>query len=485
MSDKDKNKFDESLNLMLQRQMPNSIELERNVLGTIIRKNEYYGNVEDILSEDAFYAVPNKMIYRCVRHLLEEGKVADVNAVIATAKENRKTSVLTEFDIIECAAYNSPNTFLQDVDTIVDYGKRREAWKTFMLAANNVLTLTEDANDIINATKDKIDELSNISNINDGIVDAKEGIERIKKQVKENLDGVNNATIKTGFMFTDEKGGLRLGSILVIGAFTSYGKSSLAMNMAINVAKSGIPVVYYSMEMGTIELWSRVLSKTAGVNANKMMNFPLKIEERRSVDIACEKFANLPLYIDEKSTTKFSKMMRSVRMLVKKRGVKMFFVDYLQIFVQNGVKEKEESALSSMVRECKNLCRELGIVGIILSQLRRNGEEKHPSIEMLRGSGQIEESADSVMLIDRPEARPDWKVDKFLGKFSEVDIKGKAVLNVVKGRNTGLGAYLVGFDQEYTTFYELDGDTNKENTVMPTHDDNGLPSMINESDLPF
>lgn len=483
MTDKDKKKYDESMNLMLQRQMPNSIELERNVLGTIIRRNEYYGNVEDILSEDAFYAVPNKLIYKCVKHLIHDGKIADINSIIATAKEGKETYMLTEFDIIECAAYNSPNTFLQDVDTIVDYGKRREAWKTFMMAANNVLTLTEDANDIMNTAKEKIDELSNISNINDGIIDAKAGIERIKKQVEENLQGVNNATIKTGFMFTDEKGGLRLGSILVIGAFTSYGKSSIAMNMAINVARNGIPVVYYSMEMGTIELWSRVLSKTAGVSANKMMNFPLKIEERESVNIACEKFSNLPLYIDEKSTTKFSKMMRSVRTLVKKRGVKMFFVDYLQIFVQNGVKEKEESALSSMVRECKNMCRELGIVGVILSQLRRNGEEKHPSIEMLRGSGQIEESADSVMLIDRPEARPDWKVDKFLGKFSEVDIKGKAVFNVVKGRNTGLGAYLVGFDQEYTTFYELEQNTENNSAAIQQEDD--VPMMKSSDSLPF
>lgn len=483
MTDKDKKKYDESMNLMLQRQMPNSIELERNVLGTIIRRNEYYGSVEDILSEDAFYAVPNKLIYKCVKHLIHGGKIADINSIIATAKEGKETYMLSEFDIIECAAYNSPNTFLQDVDTIVDYGKRREAWKTFMMAANNVLTLTEDANDIMNTAKEKIDELSNISNINDGIVDAKAGIEKIKKQVEENLQGVNNATIKTGFMFTDEKGGLRLGSILVIGAFTSYGKSSIAMNMAINVARSGVPVVYYSMEMGTIELWSRVLSKTAGVSANKMMNFPLKIEERESVNIACEKFSNLPLYIDEKSTTKFSKMMRSVRTLVKKRGVKMFFVDYLQIFIQNGVKEKEESALSSMVRECKNMCRELGIVGVILSQLRRNGEEKHPSIEMLRGSGQIEESADSVMLIDRPEARPDWKVDKFLGKFSEVDIKGKAVFNVVKGRNTGLGAYLVGFDQEYTTFYELEQNTENNSAAIQQEDD--VPMMKSSDSLPF
>lgn len=484
MTDKDKKKYDESMNLMLQRQMPNSIELERNVLGTIIRRNEYYGSVEDILSEDAFYAVPNKLIYKCVKHLIHDGKIADINSIIATAKEGKETYMLSEFDIIECAAYNSPNTFLQDVDTIVDYGKRREAWKTFMMAANNVLTLTEDANDIMNTAKEKIDELSNISNINDGIVDAKAGIEKIKKQMEENLQGVNNATIKTGFMFTDEKGGLRLGSILVIGAFTSYGKSSIAMNMAINVAKSGIPVVYYSMEMGTIELWSRVLSKTAGVSANKMMNFPLKIEERESVNIACEKFSNLPLYIDEKSTTKFSKMMRSVRTLVKKRGVKMFFVDYLQIFVQNGVKEKEESALSSMVRECKNMCRELGIVGVILSQLRRNGEEKHPSIEMLRGSGQIEESADSVMLIDRPEARPDWKVDKFIGRFSEESVEGKAVFNVVKGRNTGLGAYLVGFDQEYTTFYELENNKTIENTEIQ-QDNNDLLTMRNNKDLPF
>ena len=70
MTDKDKKKYDESMNLMLQRQMPNSIELERNVLGTIIRRNEYYGSVEDILSEDAFYAVPNKLIYKCDENIL-------------------------------------------------------------------------------------------------------------------------------------------------------------------------------------------------------------------------------------------------------------------------------------------------------------------------------------------------------------------------------------------------------------------------------
>ena len=112
-------------------------------------------------------------------------------------------------------------------------------------------------------------------------------------------------------------------------------------------------------------------------------------------------------------------MIRSVRQMVKKYKIKMFVVDYLQIFSQNSKGSNEESNIAAMARECKNICRELNIVCVLLSQLRRDKEERHPTIDMLRGSGQIEESADNIVLIDRPEAHPEWGVQSFYGNTKE------------------------------------------------------------------
>lgn len=245
-------------------------------------------------------------------------------------------------------------------------------------------------------------------------------------------------------------------SLYVTDGFIMTHNTALSLNIATNVAMSGVPVAYYSLEMGAVELWSRIVSGSTDISAGKILNYPLKREEVSAIDKTIAGLADMPLYIDDKATTKFSKMIRSVRRMVKKYGIKMFVVDYLQIFSQNSKGGSEESAISAMARECKNICRELNICCLLLSQLRRDKDERHPTIDMLRGSGQIEESADNVVLIDRPEAHPEWGVRSFYGNSSE-SVDGKAELRVCKGRNIGLGTYYVGFDSQRTQFYELDG----------------------------
>lgn len=140
----------------------------------------------------------------------------------------------------------------------------------------------------------------------------------------------------------------------------------------------------------------------------------------------------------------------------------MFVVDYLQIFAQTTRGEKEESMLASMARACKNISKELDIVCILLSQLRRAGESKHPTFDMLRGSGQIEESADNIILIDRPDAHPDWCVTQFKNNKT-IPVQGKAEINVVKGRNIGTGCYYVNFDDARFVFYEDNQQTEQTN----------------------
>ena len=160
---------------------------------------------------------------------------------------------------------------------------------------------------------------------------------------------------------------------------------------------------------------------------------------------------NYPIYFDDRSTVSFDRVMRSIRTLVKTKGIRLAIIDYLQIF--NQMTDDEEKGLGMMARACKNIAKEMNIAVIALSQLNRSG--KHPSLRMMRGSGQIEESADNVVLIDRPEAYPDNQVVKYEGDFSDCSIHNTAKLILSKGRGVGVGSSLVAFNGKFTRFSDI------------------------------
>lgn len=445
--------------LSLQVVLPSDEKAEINILGTMICHEELFTQVEDIIDSTMFYNRTLQFLFRIFKYIIQKHEVIDESSVVECFEKFRKNINITVDEIKDSlrlvGASDSPKTFMQDVNRVIEYSTRRKTWEILQKMSTQAVTLTENADDTIRDTIKKLEVVSGSVNVDSGIIDAKTAIDMVYAQISDNLQGVNRATFKTGFRFSDAKGGLRLGSVVVVGAWTSVGKTSLAMNIAYNVASSGVPSAYYSLEMGAVELWSRIIACNTNISAGKILNYPLKREEVSVIDKTVDSLYNIPLYIDDKATTSFSKMLRSVRTMVKKYGIKLFVVDYLQIFAQNQRSSNEESIISGMARECKNICRELNICCILLSQLRRDKDERHPTIDMLRGSGQIEESADVVVLIDRPDAHPDWGVKTFLG--GKEDAEGKAELRVCKGRNIGLGTYIVGFDATKTQFYELDG----------------------------
>ena len=475
----------------LQDVLPYDDNAELNVLGTIYNHDERFTEVEDMLNATMFSSTKNQAMFRILKYIIQHNQIIDEGSVIATAEKFRdKTGVSMEeirFSIMELETTENQTTFLQDAVRVAEYGIRRKAWEVMQRMSKNVITLTEDAEEAISETMKSLDGIRGSVNADDGIIDSKKAVRMVFDQIGDNLNGLNKSTVKTGFRFSDAKGGFRLGNLVVVGAFTSVGKSSLALNISTNMAQSGIPVAYYSLEMSAVELWARIVGSDTNISAGKILNYPLKREEVSVIDQSLSRYGNLPLYIDDKATTSFQKMLRSIRTMKKKYGIKMFAVDYLQIFSQNNKSKNEEAVVGGMVRELKNICRELDLIGIVLSQLRRDKEERHPTIDMLRGSGQIEESADIIVLIDRPEAHPEWGVQSYKG--NNTDIHGTAELRVCKGRNIGLGTYYVGFDAQRTTFYELDGyaigdeigydgDVTQQNTVEE-------PKGCVQCDMPF
>jgi replicative DNA helicase len=209
-------------------------------------------------------------------------------------------------------------------------------------------------------------------------------------------------------------------------------------------------------------------------------------EEMNRLSEVAANYEKYPLYIDEEASVTFDRMMRSIRKMVTEYGVRVIFVDYIQIVRISKRFENESQKLAFISRELKNIAKELHIVVVALSQLNRSGvKEGVVSKSSLRNSGELEEASDTILLIDRPDADLNTKGKKFEGDFSWVaNTENKAVFKIDKGRSTGCAEYLVDFIPEYTMFldnaeagYDItySGIAEENQSQEGDHFDDGLP----------
>ncbi len=432
------------------KMQPHDISTEHSVLATLMRYNDKFQQYSDLLSEELFYYDLEKAIYRCIVGVIESGGITDINSLFNYSKSHDVGKEILRNDFLEIFQLSSIVTLEQDIKRLMVMAKRRICWKLLQQAASKVLDVTTDIDEEVNGVVTSLGEIqAEIGD--DGIKSFNDAFEELKAIVNDNANGKRNCLI-TGFRLFDEYFLLRPGTLTVIAAFTSVGKSALAMNVAVAVAKLMVSVAYYSLEMSNAELASRSISKEVGVPASVIMNKQLTEYQLKAFDAAVGGKKHLPIYFDDRCTVSFDRTLRSIRTMVKTRGIKLVVIDYLQIYSQ--ISDNSEASIAYMARAAKNIAKELGIAVILLSQLNRSAD--HPSIKMLRGSGQIEESADNIVLIDRPEAYPDNKVTKYEGEFENEDIHGTAKFILAKGRGVGTGCALVGFDGQNTRFYELD-----------------------------
>lgn len=430
--------------------LPHDIDTERAVLASIIMYNHRFQDYSDILNADVFYGEKEKAIYRCIEGVIADGGITDINSMYAYSQSHDVGYLLERTDFVYVIEFASKQTLSQDVTRIVDMYKRRVFWIECQLFCRDILDMTLDPDETINAFLLKLQTmLNNTGAANmDGYGDSSC---ELHETVDENREG-RSPGLHTGFKLFDDNNLLRPQTLTVIAAFTSVGKSALALNITMAVARQNIPVAYYSLEMSSKELVARSISWEMGMPSNMILNKPLNDEQYRKFNEIMERDKNLPLYFDDRATVTFDKTIRSIRRLVRTKGIKLVVIDYLQIY--NQVIEDVEQSMAYMARSAKNIAKEMDIAVIVLSQLNRSG--LHPSIKMLRGSGQIEESADNIVLIDRPEAYPDNKVTKYEGQYSNVAVKGTAKLILAKGRGVGTGCQLVKFEGVYTRFSDIE-----------------------------
>jgi len=281
-----------------------------------------------------------------------------------------------------------------------------------------------------------------------------EVVDQLDTQIAENSISTETSGIKTGMKkFDNYSGGLQKSDLVIIAAESSQGKTALGLSILKYAAQSQeIESVVFSMEMSRLQLTARILAQEVQISSNRILNAPLAADEIKKIRAVKAEIAGLPIYFDERSSTNIDEICNSIISLKLKHDIQLVMIDYLQLVGSSQKDRSEESQIADIARKLKNLAKKLDITIIALSQLSRDRTNPRPQKNRLRGSGQIEEAADIVLLLWRPSV---YGISKFDEYWEGISTAGKAEISIAKGRNIGVGNFLVGFDEATTRFYDL------------------------------
>ena len=382
--------------------------------------------------------------------------------IMVKAELEKTPTKITPYELIELSSKNALDIG-QHVNRLKELSVRRKFLELSYFLSQNGVSEHDDISDVIDRTK-KVTE--NIYTGENHIKEAYDYAGEVYEEIKDNLSNHTYKGTPTGFRQIDERGGLKPSNLIVLAAKYSQGKTSLANVMAVNAAKYGHEIAFYSLEMTGKELMYRLAAMESGINSLHLINDQLNEVELSEIDKCLGRLADLPIYFDDRSTTNINSILLSIRSLKIKKDIKGVFIDYLQIVGISG-KDSREEKLGTAARSLKNLAKELNIWVVLLSQISRD-ENSEPDADKLRGSGQINEAADIIMTIYRPE----YYGKKYKSPFENISSKGTALIDITKGRNIGTFKFIVGYDSSVTKFYELPNPPLAINDGMENNDGN-------------
>lgn len=440
----------------MEQSRVHDIKCEVSVIGVLISYPDAYDESTDILSKDVFYKPENQELYQIIKQLHDNGDKVDIIGVAAYVNQHPNKNYPIELSYIaECAnSVVSSANFRDHCYRLHDLYQRRQLW---IIGQKLVSAGTSEITDIDTIKQDVV---SSIQALDDApqmsIVVVSDAIRELNAIVEANLNGRQNNAIPTGFRYLDNKGGLQRSDLVVIAAEFSQGKTSLALDLSISAARNGYPIAFYSTEMTNTQLSARIISAGSDgkLCANDIMQKTLTQEQLQVFDKTVGRIESLPIYFDDTSTMSIERIISSIRTLVRKKDICLACIDFLQVLQTNekNMRQNEEQFYGMVTRKLKNLAKELNIAIVLLSQISRSRDNNNePTLNRVRGSGQISEAADVIFLIYRPELYG----TRYSGEYCRIDPKGTALIKLAKGRNIGIGGFICGYDSYTTHFYDL------------------------------
>ena len=423
-------------------------ELERTLLSKLLMHPElYYENAEK-LSVNIFDNMFHKRVYEMFLVMQSEQKDIDLVSMSAALGCDHEEKLQLSSIYTEDSVFSSVKSCIKQLHE----ESRKRQMHTLLTEAQNKYLNGESVDDVLSYinkmnTKISVVKDSDVADIKTQMMDFLKDVEK-----RINTDGIVGVT--TGYKSLDDfTGGWQGTDLVIIGAASSMGKTSLALNLAYNAVKvANAPALIFSYEMSVNQLIMRLVALESEIPIRWIQNGELKDEDLKRVHDTASDIIERKIYIDECKQTSLNYLLSKTRQYVHSCGIKLVFVDYLQLVTASvGSKGTREQEVSKVARALKNLAKELNITIVALSQLNRGvgfRSESKPTLSDLRESGEIEQAADIVALVYRPEY---YGINQ---DESGNDTRGKAQIIFAKGRNIGVGVVTLNFISELTKFKE-------------------------------
>lgn len=451
------NKKTRALDSNYAHMQPQAVDIERIVLGALMIDKDAFSVVSEILHPETFYEPRNQKVYSAIQSLSLDEKPVDIMTV---AEELKRQGSLEDVGgpayVLELSSHVASSAHIEyHAKILAQKFLARQLISFASVIETKAFDETTDVDELMQEAEGSLFELSRKNMRQDYTqIDpvVKQAVEILQKAAA-NKGGLTG--IPTGYTKLDDyTAGWQRSDLVIIAGRPAMGKTSFALSLAKNIAVDyGRPIAFFSLEMNNVQLVNRLISNVCEIEGRKILNGQLDDEEWKRLDLNVGKLQAAPIYIDDTPGMSIFELRTKARRLVREKGVELIMVDYLQLMNASGARfGSRQEEVSTISRSLKGLAKELDIPVLALSQLNRTvegregPEGKRPQLSDLRESGAIEQDADMVLFVHRPEYYRIFTDEK--GN----DLHGKAQIIIAKHRKGGTGDVLLNFRGEFTRF---------------------------------
>ncbi len=466
----------EKLNLVKSTfdQLPNNIEAEQAVLGSILVSNEIFDDISPLINSNNFYDPMHQKIYAAIEKLIFGGMLANP-ITLKNFFENEKDELNIPEYLIKITKFSSSSRQAIEYSKLIyDLFVKRELIK---ISENLSYTaksheISKDGKTIIEETEKTLFDLAEKGNFNSSLIKFDEAMKQtieMASNAYKNEEGI--VGVPTGLTELDGRlGGLHKSDLVIIAGRPSMGKTALATNIAFNAARkiqengNKTCVAFFSLEMSSEQLSTRIIAEQSRIKSNDIRRGKISEEQFDKFIETSKNISELPLYIDETPAISIAALSNRARRIKRLFGLDLIVIDYIQLMKGTSFKDGRVQEISEITQGLKALAKELSVPVLALSQLSRAVEQrddKKPLLSDLRESGSIEQDADVVMFVFREsyylknkEPRPatvehaEWQA-----KMNE--ISHLAELLILKQRHGPTGTIMLEFEEMFTKFKDL------------------------------
>ena len=432
---------------------PQFIEAEERLLSTYLQSPPSRCDFLNRLTPEMFYKTSNGIIYRCMTSLQSQGQPVDMVTLSAMLKKQNQFDEVGGMAGIVSIIRNEvgPDRVESYINIVRGAWMLREIIGITSEATSRAYDISTDPVELMASLQESL--LSITGRGPEQTVKLQMVIDQVFNLVEANLKSENRLTgVPTGFTKLDRHtGGWQPGDLIVVAGETSNGKTAFAINTAVNAAEFGHPVGIFSLEMTNLQNGARMIATRAGVSSKSILMSKLPDTDLTKLTNSAGGMIELPIWFDDTSSYQIDRLMEAIRAMVIRHGVKLVIVDYLQLIKGNNRSTKTEQ-VAEIANDLKRLANSLRVPILLLSQLRRDDQPK-PTLGRLKGSGDIENAADLVVFVMRPEI---YNLTQFNIGGVTYETPGLLYVDVAKGRNYGLTEFGLSFNPELGLISDLE-----------------------------